>query len=228
MTSSVLFSWGDFARIGILINVGIWLRMRWLRCKYEKENVFVNVYIDQKLRDRVTYSQLLFYIWVPLFVIVCVAVFPTVYVVSADKNVKTQSAIEEQTYTAKKYYVPFHYNGGYYKPFKRYISNETDSILALYEYEIWFGDMRKAGLDKIKALILPQGTVELTKDMRITDAFVLPDTSEYMRDIKKIGMLDFLRRAVCTIKAIQSYNMTKYGGVVEEPDSSMVFANDSI
>lgn len=225
MTSSVLFSWGDFARIGILINIGIWLRMRYLRRKYEKENVFVNVYIDQKLRDRVTNSQL-FFIWVSLFVIVCVAVFPTVYVVSADKNEKTQSTIEKQTYTTKKYYAPFHYNGVYCKPFKRYISNETDSVLALYEYEIWFGDMRGAGLGNIKTLILPQYMAELTKDMRFTDAFVLPDTSEYRTDIKKIGMLDFYGRAVCTIRAIQSYHWTKY--TIEGPDTIMVLAKDSI
>ena len=216
MISAVLFSWGDFARIGILINIGIWLRMRYLRCKYEKENVFVNVYIDQKLRDRVTYSQL-FFIWVSFFVIVCITVFPTVYVVSADKKEKTQFTIEKQTYTAKKYYVPFHYNGVYCKPFKRYISNETDSVLALYEYEIWLGDMREARLDNIKALIVPQYIFELTEDMRFTDAFVLPDTSEYRTDTKKVGMLDFYGRAVCTIRAIESDYLTKY--IVEVPDS---------
>lgn len=225
MISTILFTWGDFARIGILINIGIWLRMRYLRHKYENENVFVNVYRDQKLRDRVTNSQL-FFIWVPLFVIVCITIFPTVYVASADTEEILQCTLAEQQYSAKRYYVPFYYDGDYRKPFKRYISNETDSVLALYEYEIWFGKMRGAGFDNIKILIFPHFTIELRKDMRFTDSFVLPDTSEYRTDTKKVGMLDFLGRAVSNIEAIQSYNLEKYA--VEEQDSLMVLDKDLI
>lgn len=224
MISTILFTWGDFARIGILINIGIWLRLRYLRLKYEKENVFVNVYRDQKLRNRATISQFS-NIWVSLFVIVCIAVFPTVYVASADTDKIPQCTLAEQQYSTKKYYVPFYYNGVYHKPFKRYISNDTDSVLALYEYKIWFGEMQGAGFDNIKALIFPHSSIEFTEDMRFTDSFVLPDTAEYRTDIKKIGMLDFIGRAASNIRAIQSYNLEKYA--VEEPDSTMVLEIDS-
>lgn len=225
MTSSILFTWGDFVRIGILINIGIWLRMRYIPLKYEKENVFVNVCRDQKLRDRVTTSQL-FFIWVSLFVIICIAIFPTVYIASLDSERTIQDTVVNQKYSAKRYYAPFYYKGEYLKPFKRYISNETDSVLALYEYEIWFGEMQGAGFDNIKTLILPHSTIELTKDMRFTDSFVIPDTSEYRTNTKKVGMLDFVGRAVSNIKAIQSYNLEKYA--VEESDSLMVLENDSL
>lgn len=222
MTSSILFTWGDFARIGILINIGVWIRLRYIRRKYEKENVFVNVYRDQKLRDRVTTSQLLSFIGVYLFVIVCIAIFPTVNIASSDAENTLQNTMAEQQYTAKRYYAPFYYNGEYLKPFKRYISNRTDSVLALYEYEIWFGEMRGAGFDNIKALIFPHSTIELTEDMRFTDAFVMPDTCEYRTDTKKVGMLDFVGRTVSNIRAIQSYNREKYAVEV------MVLENDSI
>lgn len=164
----MIFSGSDVVRIGIGVYVALWFICSGYIAVCLKKNPNVHKYEKWSLYS----SVLRCFGWIlGLGIsILLYCILPDVYVVTQKIELKEKvtteytqegcqvvtKVIPEETFHVDTYYVPFSYNGHPCSAFSTYLSNETDSTLALYYTSFFNGQyVGVSNIDNIE-IINPQ------------------------------------------------------------------------